>query len=180
MHGPGIPSSSPCVITDIPKLWTPARASIYPALRSRYTTTTLAIDGRNGGTPLPPMVQRPWLDDLILLLIYDFGQHMNYVPEALAESWGASWEEIWGYALHNLKTLPRPLWEAVGHGLFRVVSQVAYEETFLLLDEVRSRLKFAGHAVFAVPNRGVLLAADSRDATAVRALIAEARRQLQQ
>lgn len=180
MHGPGIPSSSPCVITDIPKLWTLARASIYPALRSRYTTTTLAIDGRNGGTPLPPMVQRPWLDDLILLLIYDFGQHMNYVPEALAESWGASREEIWGYALHNLKTLPRPLWEAVGHGLFRVVSQVAYEETFLLLDEVRSRLKFAGHAVFAVPNRGVLLAADSRDATAVRALIAEARRQLQQ
>ncbi|HEV7986273.1 MAG TPA: hypothetical protein VGP20_08895 [Steroidobacteraceae bacterium] len=179
MHGPGTPTSSPCSITDIPKLWTLARASIYPALRSRYTTTTLEIDGRNGGTPLPPLVQRRWLDDLILVLLYDFGQHMNYVPEALAEGWGAPLDEIWGYALHNLKTLPRPRWETVGTGVFRIVSEVAYEETFLLLDEVRARLKFSGHAVFALPNRGILLAADSRDAAAVRALIAEAHRQVQ-
>jgi hypothetical protein len=173
------PSSNPCAITDIPKLWTLARASIYPALRSRYTTTTLQIDSRNGGTPLAPMVQRPWVDDLIMVLLYDFGPHMSYVPEALADNWGTSPEEMWGYALHNLKTLPRPLWEAVGAGVFRVVSEVAYEETFLLLNEVRSRLRFDGHAVFTIPNRRVLLAADRRDAAAVKALIAEARRQLQ-
>jgi hypothetical protein len=167
-----------CAITDIPKLWTLARAGLYPAIRSRYTTTTLAIDARNGGTPLPPMVQRPWLDELILLLLYDFGQHMSYVPEALAESWGAPMDEIWGYALHNLKTLPRPRWQAVGPGVFQVASEVAYEETFVLLDEVRSRLKCANHALFALPNRGVLLAADRRDPAAVRLLIHEACRQL--
>lgn len=178
MPGPGLPSSSCCAISDIPKLWTLARASIYPALRSRYTTTTLTIDARSGGTPLPPMVQRPWLDDLMLLLMYDFGQHMSYVPEALAVGWGAPMDEIWGYALHNLKTLPRPHWKTVAAGVYQVVSEVAYEETFVLLDEVRSRLKCAAHAVFALPNRGVLLAADRRDPAAVRLLIAEACRQL--
>jgi hypothetical protein len=172
--------TSDCTVSDIPRLWTLARASIYPALRSRYATTTLEIDGRGGGTPLPPMMQRPWLADLILVVLYDFGQHMSYVTRSNVDAWDTVEEELWAYAFHNLKTLPRPRWEPVGHGVFRLVSEVSYEETLLLLDEVRARLRFSTHAVFALPNRGVLLTADGTDLAAVRALLDAARRHLQQ
>ncbi|HEY3808446.1 MAG TPA: hypothetical protein VGL50_00790 [Steroidobacteraceae bacterium] len=169
-----------CSISDIPRLWTLARSSLYPAVRSRYATITLEIDGRGGGTPLPPVMRRPWLDDLLLVLLYDFGQHMSYVTRTHAEAWDAPDEEIWAYAFHNLRNLPRPHWDPVGHGVFRLTSAVTYEETFVLLDEVRARQRFAAHAAFAIPNRGILLSADSTDATALRALILEAQRCLQQ
>lgn len=158
---------------DVPRLWTLARASLYPALRSRYATKTLEIDGRTGGRPLPPLLQRPWIEDLVLVLLYDFGQHMSYITAEHVEHWAdeCTDEAIWGYAFHNLKTLPRPYWEPSGDGVFRLVSEATYEETFLLMDEVQARLRFAGSAVYAVPNRGVLLAADGTDALALRALI---------
>ena len=165
-------------ISDVPKLWTLARAGLYPAVRSRYANATLAIDARGGGTPLPPLLQRTWLDDLCLVLLYDFGQHVSYIGQPVVEHWGAHEEEIWAYAFHNLKTLPRPHWESNPTGVFRLVSEVGYEETFLLIDEVRSRLKCASSAVFALPNRGVLLAADANDPAAVRALISSAREHL--
>jgi hypothetical protein len=173
-------SNSDCTVSDIPRLWTLARSSIYPALRSRYATITLEIDGRGGGTPLPAMMQRPWLEDLILVVLYDFGQHMSYVTRRNVEAWDTVDEELWAYAFHNLKTLPRPRWEPAGHGVFRLVSEVSYEETLLLLDEVRARLRFSSSAVFAIPNRGVLLTADGTDTAALGALIDEARRHLQQ
>lgn len=159
---------------DVPRLWTLARASLYPALRSRYATATLEMDGRTGSRPLPPLLQRLWMEDLVLVLLYDFGQHMSYVTRQHTESWDTTEDELWGYAFHNLKTLPRPHWDPSGDGVFRLVSEATYEETFLLLDEVRSRLRFAGQAVYAVPNRGVLLAADGSDALALRALIRQA------
>ena len=91
-------------------------------------------------------MRRPWLDDLLLVLLYDFGQHMSYVTRTHAEAWDAPDEEIWAYAFHNLRNLPRPHWDPVGHGVFRLTSAVTYEETFVLLDEVRARLRFAAHA----------------------------------
>jgi hypothetical protein len=159
---------------DVPRLWTLARASLYPALRSRYATTTLEIDGRTGGRPLPPLMQRPWVADLVLVLLYDFGQHMSYITRQHVESWETTEDELWGYAFHNLKSLPRPRWDPSGDGVFRLISEATYEETFLLLDEARALLRFAGHAVYAIPNRGVLLAADGTDTLALRALIGQA------
>jgi len=74
---------------------------------------------------------------------------------------------------------PGPDWEDLEDGVFQIRSEVAYEETFLLLDEVMNTLPLAGAPVIALPNRGVLLGADSSDAQAVRALIARARQFLQ-
>jgi hypothetical protein len=166
-------------ISDVPKLWTLARAGLYPAVRSRYAMATLELDARGAGTPLSPMMQRPWLEDLSVVLLYDFGQHVSYISQPVAEAWGAAHEEIWAYAFHNLKTLPRPHWEVRRDGVCQLTSEAGYEETFVLLDEVRARLKFSSHAVLALPNRGAMLAADARDATSLGALIEAARQQLQ-
>ena len=59
--------------------------------------------------------------------------------------------------------------------MFQLVSEVAYEETFLLVEDVVNALPVTGHPVYAIPNRGVLLAADGTHPAAVKALIAESR-----
>jgi hypothetical protein len=65
---------------------------------------------------------------------------------------------LWSRALSNLRALQRPRWEPSSPGVLQVVSDVAYEETFLLVDEVRAALTFGADAVFAIPNRGALIA----------------------
>jgi hypothetical protein len=164
---------------EVPKLWTLAAGSIYPALRSRYGTLTVEIDNRDSAEPFPPQVRQPWLDDVVRVLLYDFGAHMSIIPEHTAEIWGVSREELWARALSNLRALARPHWEPLGSVVFQLVSEVAYEETFPLVEEVVDALPVTGHPVCAIPNRGVLLAADGTDPAALKALIAESRHRLE-
>jgi hypothetical protein len=77
-------------------------------------------------------------------------------------------------ALANLRALPRPHWEPVGNGLFRLVSEVTYEESLLLVDPIFDSLKVRGNPVVAIPNRGVLLAAGGQEPAAIAALIEQA------
>jgi hypothetical protein len=164
---------------EVPKLWTLAASGIYPALRSRYGTMTAEIDNRDSAEPFPLQVRQPWVEDVVMVLLYDFGQHMSYVPEHIADIWGVPREEIWARALSNLRSLARPRWDPADAGVFRIVSEVAYEETFLLVDEVVGALPVAGRPVFTIPNRGVLLAADSTELAAVHALVAQSRQQME-
>jgi hypothetical protein len=140
---------------------------------------TVEIDNRDSAEPFSLQVRQPWGDDVVMVLLYDFGQHMSYVPEHIADIWGVPREEIWARAMSNLRALARPRWEPLDAGVFRIVSDVAYEETFVLVDEVVGALPVAGRPVFAIPNRGVLLAADSTDRAAVNALGAQSRQHME-
>jgi hypothetical protein len=108
----------------------------------------------------------------VKVLLYDFGPRMSYI-------WGVSREALWARALSNLRARARPRWEPLDSGVFQLVSEVAYEETFLLVNEVIDALNFRNEAVFSIPNRGVLLAADGLHPAAVKALIAESRQRLE-
>jgi len=165
--------------TDVPKLWTLAANGIYPAVRSRYTTTVVEIEQRDKDKPFPPVMRRPLCEDLHVALLYDFGPHMSHVSQEVADTWGAPAAEIWSRALANLRALQRPKWEPVAPGVFRLLSAVSYEETFLLVDEVLAALPCGERAVLALPNRGVLLAADSADLEACGRLIVTARQHLE-
>lgn len=164
---------------EVPTLWTLAANGIYPAVRSRYAVTVNEIEQRDEEQPFPPVMRRPLCQDLVLQLLYDFGPHMSYVRREVAETWGAPAEEIWSRAMANLRALARPKWEAIAPGVFGLRSSVSYEETFLLIDAVAAALPCGERAVFAVPNRGVLLAADGDDAQACGRLIATARHHLE-
>jgi hypothetical protein len=144
----------------IPLLWDLAAKGIYPAVRS--------------GKAFAPVVRRSWVADLSLVLLYDFGPRMIQVSEATAEVWGQSHEALWERALRNLRALPRPHWEDLNDGVFCIVSDCAYEETFPLIDEVMDSLP-CKDPVVAIPNRGVMLAAPGSDPDHLRALIARAR-----
>jgi hypothetical protein len=162
---------------EIPKLWEVASKGIFPAVRSRHGALSIEIETRNTAKPFPPVVGWPLSNDLTILLLYDFGPFMTQVNHDKAEVWGQSLEAMRERALQNLRALPRPQWEDSNNGVFQIRSSVAYEETFFLVDEVIHALNFRD-PVIAVPNRGVLLAADAGDSRAVRALIARARQSL--
>jgi len=180
---PALIQKSLAVLTTsrtIPKLWGVAAGGIYPALRSRYLTSIAEIELRGTAKPFPPAMIRPWVDDVIVALLYDFGPHMGMASKDIVESWGAGEQEVWSRAGANLRALPRPTWQPLNGGIFRIASSVAYEESFLLVDEVLESLKLTGPPVFAIPNKGVCLAADSTNESALRALLAEIKRSLEQ
>jgi hypothetical protein len=164
---------------EIPKLWTIALQGIHTVLRSRFDDTALAIDARAREVEPIKMLSWPWLGDLQLRLVYDFGPHMAYVSSEVLEVWGQTPEAVRVLGLQNLSALAAVHWEALPDGVHQLLSESAYEESMILIDKVIDRLPFKDTAACIAVNRGILLAADVRSEKAVLALIEEATRCLQ-
>jgi hypothetical protein len=92
---------------------------------------TVEIDHRDSAEPFPLQVRQPWVEDVVMVLLYDFGQHMSYVPEHTAEIWGVPHAQIWARAMSNLRALARPRWESLDAGVFQIVSAVAHVQSSL-------------------------------------------------
>jgi hypothetical protein len=164
---------------EIPKLWTLAAKGIHAVLRSRFDHSVLAIDARAGGNDIPEMVSWPWLGDLHIRLVYDFGEQLAMVSRESMEVWGQAPQAVLQRAIQNLRALPIAQWEALPGGVHQLRSEASYEESLLLVDKVIDQLPFKDSVVCIAVNRGILLAADARSGAAVAALIEEALRCLQ-
>jgi hypothetical protein len=164
---------------SVPELWQLAAQGIYVVVRSRFSWTAPEIADRTEAKPFRPIVKWPWLGDLTLVLVYDFGPHIAQVVRDRADVWGQALEELRERALTNLRALSRPRWEPAGNGVFCLVSEVGYEESLLLVASIFDSLKVRGNPVVAVPNRGRLLAASSHETSALAALIELAQHAIQ-
>lgn len=165
---------------ETPKLWELAAKSIYPTIRCIHDTMTLEIATRKGEGKMPRTVSWPLAGDLMVRLMFDRGESLTHVQEDLAETWGQSLESLQARALANLAGLPRPQWQALGDGVHQVVSDVSYEESFLLVSAVVDALPFSSTAVLMPTNRGVLLACDGTDQNALRSMLGHAERFLRE
>lgn len=165
---------------ETPKLWQLAAKHIYPTIRSVHGTMSLEIATRKGDGKMPRTVSWPFAGDLIVQLAFDRGQSLAHVQEDLADTWGQTLEALKTRALANLAALPRPQWQALGDGVFQVVSDVSYEESLLLVNAVIDSLPFASSAVLMPTNRGVLLSCDGADPNALRTMLAHAERCLRE
>jgi len=165
---------------ETPKLWELAAKNIYPSVRCIHDTMTLEIATRKGAGKLPRTVNWPLAGDLMVRLMFDRGESLTHVHEDLADTWGQSLESLQTRALANLAALPRPQWRELGEGVYQVVSDVSYEESFLLLKPVLDALPFAQSAVLMPTNRGVLLSCDGNDPNALRAMLGHAERFLRE
>jgi hypothetical protein len=165
---------------DVPKLWDLAAKNLYACLRSRYQLLTTEIESRGATPPFVRPLSMPWRADLEIVLMYDFGPYLAQVRPENAEVWGQSHEALFARAQANLGALHRPRWEPIAEGVFRIVSDVSYEESFVLVDAVIAALDVQGDPVVVLPNRGVLLATGSDDAAGLQRLIAEASRSMQE
>jgi hypothetical protein len=154
-----------------PKLWSLAAEGIILAVRSKYDFMVPSIAGRAKPTSLNKGVTWPFVGDLCLRLLYDFGPSMAHVGEELLATWGQDEGAVRNQALKNLNSLQRPVWSPLEGGVYKLVSEVAYEESFLLIDGVVNQLSFAQSAVFMPLSRGVLLAADGRSEESLSAML---------
>jgi len=165
---------------ETPKLWQLAAKSIYPTIRCIHDTMTLEIATRKGEGKMPRTVSWPLAGDFMVRLMFDRGESLTHVEQDLAETWGQSLDSLKERALANLASLQKPQWQALGDGVYQVVSDVSYEESFLLVNAVVDALPFANSAVLMPTNRGVLLSCDGTDQKALRSMLGHAERFLRE
>jgi hypothetical protein len=164
---------------EVPKLWELAARNLYGCVRSRYQLLSNEIEHR-GTTAFVKPVATPWIGDLDIVLMYDFGPYLAQVMPETADVWGQSQDALFARATAGLAALTRPTWQPIGDGVFRIVSEVSFEESFVLVNAVFESLAVQGDAVVAIPNRGVLLATGSDMPAGLARLIAEAQRSMQE
>jgi hypothetical protein len=164
---------------EVPKLWSLAAKGIMLAVRPKHDYMVIAIEGRTNPTPIKEVVSWPFVGDLCLRLLYDYGPNMAHVGAELLNTWGQDAGGVRSQALNNLKSLQRPVWAPLANGVYKLQSEVAYEESWLLVDAVVDQLSFAQTAVLMPVNRGVLLAADGRSEAALCAMLQDALTSLQ-
>lgn len=166
---------------EVPKLWGAAAKNLYACLRSRYQLMSHTIEARYrpGGGPRAPL-SRAWHGDIDVVLMYDCGPYLFQVTAETADPWGETPDALFDRARANLAALPKPDWHELGDGVFQIVSEVSFEESFALVSDVWKSLPIPGDPVVAIPNRGVLLATGADTPAGLLRLIAEARRSMQE
>ena len=164
---------------SVPKLWELAARSIYPTVRSRFDRTVSQIEFRDRPDDWPVVVVWPWIDELEIRLVYDWGTHLTQISEDVADTWGQPLEAIRQRALQNLAALPKPTWHPIGDGVYELVTDHSYQESLLLVDKVIDQLPFRESVACVPSNRGVLLACDGNQSERLVAMIKEAIRRLE-
>ena len=164
----------------IEELWEVAATRLYTCVRSRYGLVSLEINSRGTSNSVPRPLAKRWHRDLDIVLMYDLGPSLFGVTADAAAPWGQTLDDIFARAQGNLSALDRPSWQDVGGGVLQLVSDVSFEESFVLVPDVWTSLEVKGSPVVAVPNRGVLLVTGADDPAAVLRLVDEAQRSMQQ
>lgn len=159
-----------------PGLWTVAEPHLFPTVRSRFDRSAVDTQMRLGGHATMRAITWPLCADLHVRLVYDWGQHLAQLNQDQVDVWGQPLAALLESATRNLRALPAPRWTPLQAGLQQLESDASYAESFLLVERVRAALPFADHALYMPCNRGVLLAADSRDPRAVLAMVETAAR----
>lgn len=160
---------------EIPKLWSMAQKAIYPVLRSGRDMVAVQIRSRTEAKPFPPLVEIPWQGDVVIRIAYDSGPATLPIGFDLLDTWGVSVEQALERAIFNLRALPKPQWVPIAPGLMRLESDVSYEESLLLREDVVESCDVRGDRIFMPINRGVLLATGSAEAGGIDRLLENAR-----
>jgi len=166
--------------SKVPRLRTLAQTRIFPILRSRNDRVTLEIQHRDAKDPFPPRAAKTFLSHLEVVNGYDRGQTVSQVKASAAPEWGLSLELAIERARANLRALPAPTWQLVGDAVWQLQSDEGYNESFLQLPKVFENLPAKGSALAMIPNRGVLLATGSDEPAGITALLAAARKSIEE
>jgi hypothetical protein len=164
---------------EVPALWIAAMKNVIPVARSEFAEVTLEIKRRAKGEHHESLAL-PLAGDLRIRLVYDFGNFVTYIQPEQLQTWGKTPSEVLEQALANLGRLERPTWIDSGRGFQQLSSPESYGESMFQLPSVVAALPFAADAVLMPCNRGILLAADGKSETAMRAMLEEALRCLHQ
>lgn len=158
-----------------PRSWTEACNAIYPMIRGRWDMMPLEIAHRGkDGARLPPRIELPWCESLILRIAYDSPSAALPIGHDEIQSWGVSVEQALEQAMDNLRALPAPRWRELVPSVFYLESPMHYEEAMLLRDDVVSSCPVKGMPVFIASNRGIVLATGTDEPNGVATMLTQA------
>ncbi|HZH44985.1 MAG TPA: DUF1444 family protein [Lysobacter sp.] len=114
-------------------------------------------------------VHEPLADGLVVVYAQDTPTHMNYLTRRQFERLQIAHEQLRRLAVRNLRRLLPRLEVRRGPQLGLIRADGNYEASLLLFDDLweRERERLHGEPALAIPNRDVLLFADSADTDAV-------------
>lgn len=114
-------------------------------------------------------VHEPLADGLVVVYAQDTPTHMNYLSRMQFDRLRIDREQLRRLAVRNLRRLLPTLQVQRGRQLGLITADGNYEASLLLFDDLweRERERLRGEPALAIPNRDVLLFADSADAEAI-------------
>jgi hypothetical protein len=165
-------------VPEVSKDFGAAVANILPRLRERAFWDIAARelpaskDGK-GNVPAPPL--RIMYDVLAGELVFDTPQAVMSLSSDRFDEWGKTFDETWLFAVDNLKKISHKEFETTKSGLYLSDWQDSHDATRLMLTDNIRKLAVKGHHLAMIPNRDLLMIADSNNEAALLEMAARTR-----
>lgn len=161
---------------ELPKAFADAKSRLLPILRSRsvieYVALTAAGDAGIGNLP----ASQPFSTDTAIMLAYDTEHSMMTLTGSMLADWGASFDTALAAATDNLRDATVASFDQLAPGLFIGTWNDSYETSRLLFPDLVYQLGVGGEPVVMIPTRNRFMVASANDRAAQLAMIALARR----
>ncbi len=147
---------------EIPDEFEDARHDLLPTVRTRSMLEVLRLDTLlAGGTPTE-LAWLPLTEHLVICLVYDLPNSMQFVNQEHLDQWGITLYEALEVALQNLTERSHSMY-SLGDSVFIIQNGDSYDGTRLLLKDRISQLELAGSPVAMPLNREMLVITGSED-----------------
>lgn len=154
---------------------------ILPAVRSRAFFEGNRLRFELGGATDTHLPYQTIGDDLGLGLVYDMPDSMKPISNRELDEWGVTFYEVLETARDNLRHVPpRIIGPQEGPGTYVFTSNDGYDSSRLVLLDLVRQFDVRGDYIAMAPGREMLIVTGSEDDTGLEALVALAKKALDQ
>jgi hypothetical protein len=150
-----------------------ALEQVVAVVREKAMFTFLELRQRMEGGKGIAVVTRPLSEWFVRALVIDAPRFMRVVNEEDLKAWDLSADELFEIGLQRVRDASSPKF-AQEDGYFVGGWDDDYDSSRVLVEDLFEDLPIEGQPVYCIPNRRMLLAADSANPAAVRAMLAKA------
>jgi uncharacterized protein YtpQ (UPF0354 family) len=169
LAGPEIPTDlASAAVNILPRV---RERAFWDINRRQFRLDSTSTERNKQMNPLT----RIMFEEFDVEFVYDSPQTvMTIMPERLA-AWGTTFDDFWPVALANLRKLSSKPFVTSARGLYVSDWQDSHDASRILLPDVIRTLNVQGHYLAMVPNRDLLLVADSNNEAALLEMAARTR-----
>jgi len=147
---------------EIPREFEDVKPDLLPTVRPRSLVESMRLKSLLDGGQPAEMAAAPLTDHLVICLVYDLPNSMQFVMADQVEEWGVSLYEALEVARQNLDEREFAVM-ALGERLYIIETGDSYDATRLLLKDKVRQLKITGRPVAIPVTRNTLLISGSED-----------------
>lgn len=138
------------------------KPDLMPSVRPRGLIERMRLDAVVKGETPQEMAHFPLTEHLVVCLVYDLPNSMQFVMQERFESWNVTPYEALEIAIENLATRECPIM-ALGDGFYIIETGDSYDATRLLMKDLVHKLSFQGSPVALPISRNTLFMTGSDD-----------------